>query len=133
MRRNIPQRTRRSSVRPAFNGNVRGIDVLNLVAEVCGVTVDEMKAPGKGRSLAYPRFLFWWSVDRLCPHISWPRMALMVGRQDHTSAMHGAAQMDVLIAEHLEWAERARIVITHFESGKAHQPQIELVAMGMSA
>ena len=133
MRRNIPLRTNRSTTRPRFDGNVRGIDVLNYVSEVCGVTVDEMKSPSRCRSLAYPRFLFWWSVDRLCPHISWPRMALMVGRRDHTSAMHGAAQMDVLIAEYLEWAERARIVITHFESGKAHQPQTELVAMGMAA
>lgn len=133
MRRNIPLRTNRSTTRPRFDGNVRGIDVLNYVSEVCGVTIDEMKSPSRCRSLAYTRFLFWWSVDRLCPHISWPRMALMVGRQDHTSAMHGAAQMDVLIAEHLEWAERARIVITHFESGKAHRPQIELAAMGMAA
>ena len=133
MRRNIPLRTDRPRTRPRFDGGVRGIDVLTYVSEVCGITVDEMKSPSRCRSLAYTRFLFWWSVEKLCPHISYPRMAAMVGRSDHTSAMHGVAQMGRLIAEHLEWAERARIVITHFESRKAHQPQIELAAMGMAA
>lgn len=70
-------------------------EIVQTVCEVTGVSSDELlHSPRRLRNQAWPRQLAYWLVARLRPDLSLPRIGHILGGRDHTTVMHGRANVE---------------------------------------
>ncbi len=87
--------------------------IIEAVSIEFGITVSEMRSNCRMRHKTRARQTAWYLIHRHCDYVSYPMMARMLGKKDHTTAMHGIAVIGNLIgrdpelAEAVERAERA--------------------------
>jgi chromosomal replication initiation ATPase DnaA len=72
--------------------------VIAAVAAFWNVSVRDLTAPGRGRHLSHPRQVAMWILHRVCGFQGDP-VARALGRQDHTTVLHGARAIDRLLTQ----------------------------------
>lgn len=85
--------------------NLGATRIIEAVAMEFGLTVSEMRSPCRKRYKARARQAAWYLIHRHCQHVTYPMMARMLGKKDHTTAMHGVAVVGNLIARDPELAK----------------------------
>lgn len=64
--------------------------IARRICKATGVSMKEIKGPGRTAKVAFVRHaIFYWSM-RLCPRATYPQVALRLGRKDHTTVLHAA-------------------------------------------
>lgn len=66
--------------------------IIEAVCDATGRTLNEILSPRRSRNLAWPRHVAMWLVRELRPDLSLPAIGRAFQR-DHTSIMHGTAQV----------------------------------------
>lgn len=71
-------------------------EVVRYVATLYDLSVDDLKGPCRARRVARPRQIAMHCVRRLCPHMSYPAIGMLLDR-DHTTVMHGERKIGELV------------------------------------
>lgn len=79
--------------------------IIEAVAIEFGLTTSEMRSACRKRHKARARQAAWYLIHRHCDHVTYPMMARMLGKKDHTTAMHGVATIGNLITRDDELAK----------------------------
>lgn len=70
--------------------------ILDTVAQVTGVSVDDLRSPRRSRNVAWPRHLGFHIVKLKRPDMSLPQIGKAFGGRDHTTIMHGLKKVALL-------------------------------------
>ena len=81
-----------------------GASIIKAVVAEFGIDRETLTGTGRSRKIARARHVAWYAMSRNCPHISYPQMAKMLGRTDHSTAIHGVRLVENLVARDMEFA-----------------------------
>lgn len=70
-----------------------GAALLDMVSEVTGISVNNLKSPRRFIKICRARHIFF-SVAREFTTLSFPQIGAIAGGRDHSTAMHGAVKVD---------------------------------------
>jgi chromosomal replication initiator protein len=87
-----------------------GSAVINAVLREFSISKDLLKSNSRARHIVRPRQVAWYVMSRNCPHLSYPMMAQMLGRIDHSTVIHGVDVVSSLVACDVEFALRVERV-----------------------
>lgn len=93
---------------------IRARDVLDYVAAIHGLTHAEMTGSCRQRRFARPRQIAMYAMHHLCPHMSYPAIAQMIGGRDHTTVMHGVRRIEVFCHTNPEISDTVEKVLARF-------------------
>jgi chromosomal replication initiator protein len=91
-------------------------EVCGFVAGRHGLTMAELKNDSRRREYARPRQIAMYAIRQLCPHMSYPGIARVVARKDHTTVLHGVRQIESLLTVHERVAREVSATLCHFRS-----------------
>ena len=91
-------------------------EVVGFVAERHGMTRSEMLTRTRCPSYARPRQIAMYSIRQLCPHLSYPAIAKVMERKDHTTILHGVRQIESLLTIHERVTREVSATLCHFRS-----------------
>ncbi len=91
-------------------------EVAGFVAERHGMTRAEMLTPTRCPSYARPRQIAMYSIRQLCPHLSYPAIAKVMERKDHTTILHGVRRIESLLTVHERVTREVSATLCHFRS-----------------
>lgn len=97
-------------------GRVSAREVIAFVGDKFGLSASDMVSVRRPRNIARPRQIAMYAVHHLCPHMSYPAIAKLLNRGDHTTIIHGVRKVAELVATDPLLAEQVDSVIRHFES-----------------
>lgn len=89
-------------------------DVAAFVAAKHGMTFEGLCAPRRVRHVARPRQIAMYAIRRLCPHMSYPTIARILHKKDHTTVMHGVRKVESLIQTDYEVARVVADALAYF-------------------
>ena len=75
-----------------LSSSVSAQDVVRIVAEVAGISVEDMHSQSRRRPIAWPRQMAYLIMRQRCPHLSYPQIGLYCGHRDHTTVLYGVVQ-----------------------------------------
>ncbi|MFN7610845.1 MAG: helix-turn-helix domain-containing protein [bacterium] len=78
---------------------ISGLEVLRATSHASGVGMSDLLGGRRLRRFARPRQIAMYMMRELCPHLSYPGIARICGRTDHTTAIHGVRNVARLIEE----------------------------------
>lgn len=84
------------------------------VSAYWGVTVDEIFGSQHVRHIVRARHACYWLARRDIPNVSYPALARMFRRADHTAIMYGCKRIDELVFQD----DRAIMALVDWASGK---------------
>jgi chromosomal replication initiation ATPase DnaA len=67
----------------------------SLIAAACQfahISIEEFRSPNRTRDYARARFAVAYVLKRYRPDLSYPQIARMLGRKDHTTILHAVAE-----------------------------------------
>ncbi len=74
-------------------------DILATVADISGVSANELLGDRKQRRVAQPRHILCYLIHELRPGLSLPRIGQFIGGRDHTTIMHSNKVVRGLLAD----------------------------------
>lgn len=89
-------------------------DVAAYVAEIHSIPMRSFYGIQRTRNIARPRQIAMYCIRQLCPHMSFPRIGMMMGNRDHTTILHGFRNIEALIETDPEVSDAVDRVIYHF-------------------
>lgn len=92
----------------------RALDVALYITEANGLTFADLCGDSRLRRIARPRQIAMYAIRELCPHMSLPAIARMLGGRDHTTVLHGVRKITALIETNPEIADAVADVLAHF-------------------
>jgi len=95
---------------------VSAYEVCGFVAGRHGLTMAELKNHSRAREYARPRQIAMYAIRTLCPHMSYPGIARVLARKDHTTILHGVRQIESLLTGHERVAREVGATLTHFRT-----------------
>jgi chromosomal replication initiator protein len=94
-------------------------EVCGFVAGRHGLTMAELKNHSRRREYSRPRQIAMYSIRQLCPHLSYPVIAKVLARKDHTTVLHGVRQIESLLTVHERVTREVSATLCHFRSEAA--------------
>ena len=82
----------------------KGHDIISAVQREFGLDRDTLTSNSRSRRIVRARQIAWYSMSRNCPHISYPQMARMLGRSDHSTAIHGVHVVQNMVNRDAEFS-----------------------------
>ena len=101
------------------HGDIQPTQVLDVVAEVCKVSVDKLLSSDRSHVISEPRQLAMY-VMREDANFSLPQIGEAIGGRDHTTIMHGYKK----ISERIEGDDRLRRLYLQIRNRLYSQPAI---------
>lgn len=101
---------------------IRAYEVAAYVAELHDIPMKSFYGSMRTRKLARPRQIAMYCVRLLCPHMSYPRIGLMMGNRDHTTILHGYRKIEELIETDAEVSDAVDRVLFHFTGSTSPAP-----------
>lgn len=86
-----------------------------FVAGQYGMTLEQLKAKTRCWNVARPRQVAMWAMRRLCPHLSYPAIASVLGLSDHTTILHGDRRIEALRKTDWDMQRAIDSTLQHFE------------------
>jgi chromosomal replication initiation ATPase DnaA len=81
----------------------RDLDVLNKIADVCGVSSLSILGHSRIKEVAWARIIYTNIIRGIYPHWSLQRTATSIGRKDHTIVLHHIKRAAELYDDELEF------------------------------
>lgn len=106
---------------------IRAHEVAAYVAEMHGIPMKGFYGVQRTQRLARARQIAMYCVRHLCPHMSYPRIGLMMGNRDHTTILHGVRKIEELIEIDAEISDAVDRVLYHFTGSTAPSSPISAV------
>lgn len=78
---------------------LRAVDLARWLASEIGIEWADVVGDSCKRAIAHPRQIIAYIVRKLCPHMSYPAIAKLVGRVDHTTIVHAVAAVEMRSAK----------------------------------
>lgn len=91
-------------------------EIMGFVATRHGLTMAEFRNHSRQRQYARPRQIAMYAMRSLCPHLSYPNIARILARKDHTTVLHGVRQIESLLPVHDRVSREVAVTLTHFRS-----------------
>ena len=85
-------------------------NVMRVVAQNYGVTVNDLKSHDRHLHIVRPRQITMTIAHELCPHRSYPQLGRDFGFRDHTTIMHAVRVTTAGMADNPELAEEIQKV-----------------------
>jgi len=95
-------------------GRITAVEVMRVVAEAYGTSVEAIRSPNRSKEYTTPRFAAIHCVLAVCPHLSLPMIGGAFGRRDHTTIMNGRDRAKELIKEDKQFASVVEQTIVAF-------------------
>ncbi len=95
---------------------ISAYEVCGFVAGRHGLTMAELRNDSRRREYARPRQIAMYAIRQLCPHMSYPGIARVLAREDHTTVLHGVRRIESLLARHERIAREVGATLTHFRT-----------------
>lgn len=93
---------------------IRAHDVAAYVADLHSIPMKDFYGSSRLRRFARPRQIAMYCIRALCPHMSFPRIGLMMGNRDHTTILHGFRRIEELIETDEDVADAVDRVLFRF-------------------
>lgn len=90
-----------------------------FVAEQYGMTLNQLKEKTRCVHVARPRQVAMWAMRRLCPHLSYPAIAIVLDLSDHTTILHGARRIETLRKTDTEMQSVIDATMDRFEAERS--------------
>lgn len=81
------------SVATSIKTPMSGAALLEMVSQVTGVSLADLKSPRRHVKTCRARHIFC-AVARQCTTLSFPKIAALVGGRDHSTIMHGIVKVE---------------------------------------
>lgn len=91
-------------------------EVAGFVASRHGMTMAEFLNRSRSPRHTRPRQIAMYSIRHLCPHMSYPAIAKVLARKDHTTVLHGVRQIESLLSRHERVTREVSATLCHFRS-----------------
>jgi chromosomal replication initiator protein len=91
-------------------------EVAGFVASRHGMTMGEFLNRSRSPRHTRPRQIAMYAIRQLCPHMSYPGIARVLAREDHTTVLHGVRRIESLLAGHERIAREVGATLTHFRT-----------------
>lgn len=104
-------------------------EVAEFVAARHGLTFADLCSQRRTRDYARPRQVAVYAIRKLCPHMSFPGIGLLLGGRDHTTALHGFRRIESLIPVDLDIAVTVEAVLRHFREREVPAPSPLVAAL----
>jgi chromosomal replication initiator protein len=95
---------------------ISAYEVCGFVAGRHGLTMAELKNRSLRREHTRPRQIAMYAIRQLCPHMSYPGIARVLAREDHTTVLHGVRRIERLLATHERVTREVGATLCHFRS-----------------
>lgn len=79
-------------IRIRLSSAISAQDVVRIVAEVAGISVEDLHSQSRKRPIAWPRQMAYLIMRQRCPHLSYPQIGLYCGARDHTTVLYGVRE-----------------------------------------
>lgn len=93
---------------------IRAHEVAAYVADLHNIPMRGFYGVRRTVAVARPRQIAMYCIRTLCPHMSLPRIGLMMGNRDHTTILHGVRKIEALIETDAEIADTVDRVLYRF-------------------
>lgn len=93
---------------------VSAYEVCGFVVGRHGLTMAELKNHSRQRQYARPRQIAMYAIRNLCPHMSYPVIARVLERKDHTTVMNGVRRIEKLLPVHDRVSREVAVTLAHF-------------------
>lgn len=97
---------------------ILAIDVAVFVAKRHGLRFDDFLAENRKKAVARPRQIAMYCIHHLCPHLSYPTIARVLGRKDHTTIMHGVRRIADLMPSSPRITAEVGQTLSHFRDSE---------------
>ena len=91
-------------------------EVAGFVASRHGITMAELKNRSRRHEYVRPRQIAMYAIRQLCPHMSYPVIAKVLARKDHTTVLHGVRQIESLLTVHEQVTREVSATLCHFRA-----------------
>lgn len=91
-------------------------EVLSYGAQVFDIPVQEIKGRSKVHSVALPRIAIIYCIRRLCPHMSYSRIAYLIGGRDHTTILDAVRRAPILAKNDPDLCQDIKQIMDRFRS-----------------
>lgn len=78
--------------------------VVQAVTKEFNIDKETLVGNSRQRKVSRARHVAWYVMSRNCAHMSYPQMARMLNRIDHSTAIHGVKTVEHLVAVDDEFA-----------------------------
>lgn len=95
-------------------GRITAVEVMRVVAEAYGTSVEAIRSANRSKEYTTPRFAAIHCVLAVCPHLSLPMIGGAFGRRDHTTIMNGRDRAKELIKDDKQFASVVEHTIVAF-------------------
>lgn len=92
------------------SGRLPASFVLKALAREFGLSPADLRTQRRRQYEVRARQIGWYVMSRNCKQMSLPMMARFLGRQDHTTALHGIRKIEMLISTDKDIADSVRRV-----------------------
>lgn len=96
-------------------------EVAGFVAGRHGLTMRDLTNRSQCPKYARPRQIAMYAIRSLCPHMSYPAIARVLVRKNHTTILHGVRRIDALIPVHPRVGREVAAVLSHFDDHARHE------------
>jgi chromosomal replication initiator protein len=108
---------------------IKAREVAEFIAASHALTFADLCSQRRTRSYARPRQVAMYCIRKLCPHMSYPAVGMMLGGRDHTTILHGFRKIEDLIATDYETAATVEAVLRHFREREPAPPSPLVAAL----
>lgn len=70
--------------------------ILAEVSEETGFSIKDLKGPSRMAAVSHARHWAMWRIRKECPHLSYPQIARLLGRTNHTTVLHGFRKIEAM-------------------------------------
>lgn len=77
---------------------ITGRAVADAVAQIYGLTFDELCSVNRAHRFVRPRQLAMYAIRQFCPHMSYPAIGRLLGGRDHSTVVSGVRRVETLLA-----------------------------------
>lgn len=93
-------------------------EVLGFVAMRHGLGLSVMLSERRTQDIARPRQIAMYVIRQICPHMSYPAIARLLKRADHTTIIHGVRNIDRLLRSDPWVIREVAATLAHFRDGE---------------
>lgn len=91
-------------------------EVAGFVAQRHGMSMAEFLNHSRSPRHTRPRQIAMYAIRSLCPHMSYPGIARVLDRKDHTTILHGVRRIESLLTVHERVTREVGATLCHFRS-----------------